>query len=523
MKKDTIVSRLKQYARNPAAMWLALVAGLGIYVWNALRTIRDASIWFDEAFSAYITRFNFVDIVKYTAADVHPPLYYWALKLWEMLFGTSDLAIRSLSVLFGCVAIVFAFLLVKRLFGKKAALISLLFMALLPMLVRYGQEARMYTMMAAIAFGATYALVCANETKKRLHWIIYGLLVSAGMWTHYFMILVWFAHWAWQASRLWDQKLRGKKLIRQLFSGKWWRTYLLAIVLFLPWLPFMIKQLTIVQAAGFWIGPVGLDSLTNVVSNFFLYQEHDKVQSWLAVLLIIITAGSVFYIIKTYRSMEAKPKSYYQLILCLALVPMVLLFISSLPPLRSSFVERYLLPSFIALALVAAIAIAYNWNNDKRCYLLVLMIAGAMIAGIYNVEYYGNYNKNSNTAVDTKQLVLDVRAAGADNQPIIAATPWIYYEAVFYDTATSPVYFIDAQTSYNYGSLEMLKDNNFHKITDLDQFASQHSIVWYIGQSGSDDMQTPVDDWQVLQTIYLNDRMTGQSAYEAVQYRTNVE
>ena len=38
-----------------------------------------------------------------TARDIHPPLYYWLLHLWIRLTGSSEFAIRSLSVFAGLV------------------------------------------------------------------------------------------------------------------------------------------------------------------------------------------------------------------------------------------------------------------------------------------------------------------------------------------------------------------------------------------------------------------------------------
>src|SRR5680860_1220038 len=126
--------------------WLLIVVGLTIFAIITLWTITKSSIWFDEAFGAYMIHFNFAEIARFTASDVHPPLFYWLLKLWSMLFGNSELALRSMSVLFGGVAIVFGYLLANRLFSQKVARISLIFMVLSPMLVRYSQEARMYTL-----------------------------------------------------------------------------------------------------------------------------------------------------------------------------------------------------------------------------------------------------------------------------------------------------------------------------------------------------------------------------------------
>lgn len=76
----TLLSLKRFVSLHPRVDWLVLLVGLGVFAWIALANISAASIWFDEAFSAYITQFSFLDIARYTATDVHPPLYYWALK-----------------------------------------------------------------------------------------------------------------------------------------------------------------------------------------------------------------------------------------------------------------------------------------------------------------------------------------------------------------------------------------------------------------------------------------------------------
>src|SRR5574344_1146518 len=85
---------------------LVLSAGVGAVVTLGLTRITQGRIWFDEAFSEHITRHSFFDIARYTAVDVHPPLYYWALKVWRTFFGDSELALRSMSLIFLVLAIV---------------------------------------------------------------------------------------------------------------------------------------------------------------------------------------------------------------------------------------------------------------------------------------------------------------------------------------------------------------------------------------------------------------------------------
>ena len=141
-----VFSRFKK-CRSKIA-FLGIISG---FLTLVFLTISKASIWFDEAFSAYIIRFNFAEIWHYTSVDVHPPLYYFLLKIWSVFFGSSDFALRSLSVFFGFLTIILAYFLVKRLYNKKIALLAISFLAISPMLIRYSQEARMYTMVAFLS------------------------------------------------------------------------------------------------------------------------------------------------------------------------------------------------------------------------------------------------------------------------------------------------------------------------------------------------------------------------------------
>ena len=503
--------------------WFVLVTGLAVFAAISLATIAKSSIWFDEAFGAYLVRFDFWHIAVYTASDVHPPLYYWLLKLWSMLFGTSELALRSMSVLFAGIAIVFGFLLAKRLFGRKAAWLGLVFMILAPMLVRYGQEMRMYTLVTAIAFAATYVLVIATESKRRLPWVVYGVLVGLGMWTHYFIALVWLAHWAWRGWMTWEKNKTKQRFVEAFFTRRWILAHIVAVGIFLPWLPALLRQILDVQINGFWIPPVVAATLPNFLTNVLYYQDQETVNPWATLLLMGIIITILTLAIRLLRSLDERKRKAYALILTLAFVPVALLFLASMPPLRSSFVDRYLIPSTLAIPLFIAVTLALSNKWLKPAWQKVLggLIVLALLFGIYNVYQLGNYNKTLHTTNNTRQTIEALAAKASDGQPVIADSPWLFYEAVFYSTDKHPVYFIDANTEYKFGSLNMLRDNDQHKIKDLAAFTREHSVVWYLGRPGENNLTPPKDSWIPLNQVEVNDSMSGRPSYKAVQYLAN--
>ena len=56
----------------------------------ALRLIGIASreIQYDDAFSIFLARQNLPNIIRGTAADTMPPLYYFLLHYWQLISGS---------------------------------------------------------------------------------------------------------------------------------------------------------------------------------------------------------------------------------------------------------------------------------------------------------------------------------------------------------------------------------------------------------------------------------------------------
>ena len=171
-----------------------LLPGLGVALFAGLASLNLATaMWFDESYSAYLIRGDFGQIWEMTSVDVHPPLYYFCLKLWSLVFGTSEVALRAMSVTLGALAILLAFWLLKRWFGLRKAGVLTLFLSLSPLLIRYSQEMRMYMLAFLIVVGATLVLDVALKERRKWAWGLYAVLVALGMWTHYFTALVWLA------------------------------------------------------------------------------------------------------------------------------------------------------------------------------------------------------------------------------------------------------------------------------------------------------------------------------------------
>ena len=469
-----------------------------IYVILCAVNLRQ-SVWFDESYGAYLTRFSFGEIWNMTMVDVHPPLYYFLLKLWSMLFGYTDYGMRFMSVFFGAIAIVFAWQWLKRKFGVKPALLATLLMTLSPMLIRYGQEMRMYTMAAAIIFCSTYILQLAIDTKQRKYWIIYGILMALGMWTHYFTALIFLAHLAYLVY-IYRKNIFQKDIVMG---------YATAVILYLPWLPAFLSQAGEVQK-GFWIGDPELSTVTDYFAMITLYRETSGVVGWLVPLILVIFGCLIFII----RKLDKKT----MLLKFMTFLPPVLLLLISMPPLTPMFIDRYVIYSMICLSLVVGIGIAtIKFGHKVTQYAMTALFAGASIIGIANVYTIGNYNFITNSRSDAKALFEYVVVNSEKGQPIISDSEWLYYDLAFYGNEQHPVYFVDELVTYKWGSHRPLEWNNFGKITDLDEFLAEHEKVWFVGSlPKGGDLEFPREGFNVLQAITL-DVNVNQAPYRALQ------
>src|SRR3989338_7590890 len=126
------------------------------------------SFWRDEAFSYIMAHQNIVDILYHTAEDFNPPLYYVLLSLWMTIFGHSEIALRTLSLLFfwATIYISFDFMHDVLNISYKRAVVYMFLMIINPVLLYYGLEARMYIMLGFFAALSYYAL---HTNRKRLH------------------------------------------------------------------------------------------------------------------------------------------------------------------------------------------------------------------------------------------------------------------------------------------------------------------------------------------------------------------
>jgi len=344
-----------QTAKNclSGRFWMALIVlamGVGIVVrWWGLGT---QSLWFDEGYTAWMVGHSSGEIIRLVRADTAPPLYYILLHGWTVLFGTSEIALRSMSALAMTLAMFLAMDVARRVIPNRAALCAVAWaLALGYFQVQFAKEARCYALMALFTVAAFDGLLIHLAGKNRIWLIPIGLLLAALLYTHN-IAMVYVAAFgpAWlvlPSNHSMAQRVKDLAL-----------TAALTAILYLPWaIAALADQIHMVRR-GFWVAPpTGYDILHVFGSllgtyhyggwNQYLRRLHihvDFIRGWMGFALVVIAA---------ILGLRSRPRLTLGLLSIAVLPPMLVIGWSLV--LTPIWMDKTFLASALLLPILAAI------------------------------------------------------------------------------------------------------------------------------------------------------------------------
>ena len=225
--------------------------------WLRFYWLGGFSLWSDEGNTWALIGRSFGQIARDAAADIHPPGYYWALKVWTSLFGATVVGMRSFSATAGVILVWIIYALGHRLDQRKGlqatALLAAFMAALNPFQIYYSQEARMYMLLALESAGLFLAIFTLRDRQRAsdeaggwrawLNWPAAGVVLwgIAGLWTHYsFPAILAAAGVAYLIDWARDDRTspggRPAALLHFVILN------VIILVAFLPWLPTAIDR-----------------------------------------------------------------------------------------------------------------------------------------------------------------------------------------------------------------------------------------------------------------------------------------
>ena len=348
---------------------LAGPAALGVLVLLALvlRT-RELGVgfWIDEGLSVGISDRPFGDIPDALRLDGSPPLYYLLLHLWMRVVGTSEEAVRSLSVLCALIAVPVAWWAARALFGTRAGWIAAVLAATSPFLTQYAQEARMYALaallalVASAAFGRAFAM--DGSAHERRPWAIgYSVALAAMLYTHNWALFFGTAcgaAWLYLVARASEAERRDLLLTGAVGFGG-------ALALYLPWIP-----ITLYQAAH--TGAPWAEA-PNVVA---LLASPGRMLGQFAQVALLIAAGAGLAGLLARRGGRLSPHGRAAAcLLAISVLTVVLAWAAS--QISPAWANRYLAVGVGPLLL----AVAAGLGHAGRLGIAGLVVAAALAAG----------------------------------------------------------------------------------------------------------------------------------------------
>jgi uncharacterized membrane protein len=234
--------------------WLILMVWLWLGMAARLYHIQTQSIWFDEGWSAYAAaQPTLLGAVE--ADPTNPPLYYVSLNILASGFGDSPFALRYVSLLFGLLVIALAYRLGQQLFNSRAGIAGAALTALSPLLWWASQEARMYTLLAALVLLTAAAWHRVIGRAGRTAWLV--------LWAGELALL--YAHNTGPVIVLWLNLVTVVIwLLRRSLRRPDWRVWFGGqVVVALAWSPWLVGRFLLVPGAnsGFARDPQPIVSL----------------------------------------------------------------------------------------------------------------------------------------------------------------------------------------------------------------------------------------------------------------------
>jgi uncharacterized membrane protein len=301
----------------------------------------------------------------------HTPLYFMLSRLWTDLVGHSVAKMRLLTAIFSALALPCLFWLCRELFAAPVvAWIAVALVAISPLHILYAQEARPYSLISLLFLLSSAILLRSlrierqtnqqadqqtdqfvdRQTNQRLSWLLYGVTILAGVYTHLLFSLVVIAQGVYVL--LSEQVIEKRKLSRSAVY------YLIAagttFLLLTPWLVLLFNNLEQVRESTVSLGRA--NSLSNILDTWFLHASRIFVDRELGPLNGVFVLLSFYSLFFAWR--KAPKRAWLFLIAVVAVTFLPLAIPDVLLGGRRSLRIRYLFPAILSIQMAVAFLFA---------------------------------------------------------------------------------------------------------------------------------------------------------------------
>jgi mannosyltransferase len=458
---------------NNIPIFLVLLSGFLL----RLIKVNTRGIWYDDAFSILLANRPIADIIRGTAADTMPPVYYFLLHIWGMI-SQQIWFLRSLNILLSTGSIYLIYILVKKLTNPKAAIIAGFLTAISPFQIFHAQELRMYVVLqnAILINIILFIDIFIHNIKSSSQKMLMAGMVLSGVIALYTHNLAVFTMAALDAYLL--IKKEWKKLLRLLVMQG------IMVVLFIPWLIFLPGQIAKIQTA-FWTPRPGIVQIIQGILTTLSTLPQSNIGVYFAAVIIAI----VFVILVQKAKFRVISRIEIQLLFCMIIIPPLLMFFVSWF-MRPIYVPRAFIVSGVLFYAMAAVLLLEPTILSKKVsgetkspskidpfgkIAILLFILISIPALLYQYTY------KSFPRSEFEKMMITIGDRCSENCVIVHDNKLSYFPAYVYDHQATQVFIADEVGTHN-DTLALISQEamNIYAQPDIDSAVGNYSEVRFV-------------------------------------------
>jgi uncharacterized membrane protein len=340
------------------------------------------SLFLDETVSATLATVpwhRFTDVVAHR--EPNQGLYYLILRGW-VVFGHSEAALRSLSVLAAVGALAVVILVTRELFGQRVALLCGLLLAIDPLYVQFAQDVRGYSLCLLLVSASSLLFVRGIQrptSRPLLTWAAYALITALAAYTNFWAALVPLAH---AASLAFLPRAR----------IPWRRLVPAAIAL----VALLVPLALLIQATD----SAGVNWAAGSSAGRLITRIRDHVPHAVLDLAVLVVVVVVLGIVLALRRRPAVAEVFDRewpvfFTVCWLVVPVAAVVLLSLVD-KPLLVVRYLMVSLPPAVMLVALLVVWLWNRRlapgrswaSRVGAPLLLVAAVAFSVVLSAQWY---------------------------------------------------------------------------------------------------------------------------------------
>ena len=298
---------------NKPQAWLECLLLVALATLLRCLFIGKTDLGSDEAFSLYNAQLSIPDIVRLLCQGDNPPLWEILLHGWIRIFGISEVAIRTFSLIFSVLTVVPIYFLGERHLQRFAGIAASLCYCCSTFSIYMSHECRVYSLIGLTATCSVWFFVSIIKEPKLFKFILLTLANLTLLYGHYLSI------WIIVMEAMITLTV---KPIRQRIWKPFFIHATVLILLFLPMIPVLYTRFMASGVHGTWI-----EKTTGIEDLYDLFWRICNAPIVTVTAIALLCATLVVWIIRLIR--KQYHYSTLSTLTLLWLVPLIVSFVLS--------------------------------------------------------------------------------------------------------------------------------------------------------------------------------------------------